>query len=278
MTFNQFEQSRAAGDPIELYEFQYGPTTDMVYRYVNGSRNYTYQGKTYKAVPISREAIKTDGKLDKSNLTIRVPVNTDLSNLFLDWPPTQSVVIKIRAGHREDPDLGFLFVYVGRVLSTSRTEIETQLTCESALISMKRPTNKRNWQYGCPFALYSNQCKADKEAAKRTVLVTAIDDDGRLTLADGWYLPNEPTDFRGGLIEWDNPDLGREARQIKKAGATQMTIIGIVRGIAVGDTVDIFVGCGRNMDDCDKLHDNIQNYGGQPEIPLKNPITQHPWW
>lgn len=278
MTFNQFEQSRASGDPVELYEFQYGPTTDMVYRYTNNTRDVTFGGKVFEAIPISRAAIKTDGKLDKSNLTITVPVNTDLASLFLDWPPTQSVVVKIRAGHRNDPDDVFMVVFMGRVLSTSRSETETQLTCESALISMKRSTNKRNWQYGCPFALYDNRCQADKQAAKFSVIVEAIDDDGRMTFPAGWYAPREPTDFRGGLIEWDNPDLGREARQIKKVGATQMTIIGIVRGIVVGDTVDIFLGCGRNMDDCNRLHDNILNYGGQPDIPLKNPISQHPWW
>lgn len=278
MSFNTIERSRQDGRPRELYEFQYGSAANMVYRYTNGENDVSFDGETYKAIPIYRESTRTDGKMDKSNLTIKVPVNTDLASLFLDWPPAQVVVVKIRAGHIEDPGNQYMIIFVGKVLSTSRGMFETTLTCESALIALKRPTMRRCWQFGCPHWLYGPDCRADKIAARKTVIVEDVEDNGTLKLPDGWYEPHTPSDYRGGLIDWQNPQLGLESRQIKKVTSTRMTILGIVRGIVPGDEVNIYLGCSHNQDDCEKLHDNILNYGGQPTIPTKNPIKQHPFW
>ena len=52
---------------------------------------------------------------------------------------------------------------------------------------------------------------------------------------------------------------------------------GLPQDLAVNDSVEVVVGCNHKAyaeddGDCQPLHDNILNYGGDRWIPLKNPI------
>jgi len=43
--------------------------------------------------------------------------------------------------------------------------------------------------------------------------------------------------------------------------------------LPVGGPFEISLGCNHQVSDCEFLHLNILNYGGQPFIPLKSPIA-----
>ena len=78
------------------------------------------------------------------------------------------------------------------------------------------------------------------------------------------------------LYSLPTPNGVKETRTVAKVSnsGTEVSLRGSLRGLLVGATVGAVLGCGRNMQSCKTLHDNILNYGGQPFIPLDNPLSQ----
>lgn len=277
MSYEAYDQDLERGAPVELYLFEYGELDDNYYAYTNAARPIVNSGITYNPIPINREVIKTSGKSDKSGLSITVPVTTDLANLFLDFPPPQTVFVTIRAGHLTDPDESFMVVWPGRILSSARNGDEAQLTCESTIVSMKRPARTRYWQHQCSYLIYEPRCGVNRDERKVESVVTDITDNGTVILPGDWNGQWEKKDFKGGFIQWTS-HLGRESRTIKRANDMGLTILGTFRGIEIGTEVTLYLGCNRSMDMCRKVHDNIKNYGGQPWIPFENPVKHPNFW
>ena len=277
MTYNLLDRSQERRAPIELYEFIYGASEDMVYRYTNAETNQTAAGKTYTAVPIKRDAIKTNGKFDKTEIQVSLPIDTPLSDMFLPYPPPSVVRLYVRQMHRTDTDLEAPIVWYGRIVSSGRQGREAQLTCNNAILSWKRPGLNRKWQPGCPLLLYGHLCRADPDLFRVNFPVEDIAEDGTLIFPAGWHGLWAPEKFIRGTIGWTS-QYGQEARTILKASANSVTFTGFIRDIEVGTELTLWLGCRHDMDDCRQTFDNIANYGGQPWIPFKNPIKQHPFW
>lgn len=277
MTFDLIERSQESGVPVELYEFKYGPNSSNYYLYTNADSNVSNGGRTYTAIPIKRERYSSSGAMDKSALKIRMPVETDISDIFREYPPTQPVTLVIKQGHFSDTDEQFLAVWSGRVLSVAKEGRENVLTCESTIISLKRPGLRRNFQYACPYVLYSSACGSNKDAKTIDTSVASIDG-GKIVLATGWHGPYAPRHFSGGMLEWTTSN-GKEVRTILKVdeSTNSITVIGPFRDLGVGDPVKAILGCNHLVEGCN-VHGNILNYGGQPWIPLKNPAKHHPFW
>ncbi|ERP95698.1 hypothetical protein Q669_29455 [Labrenzia sp. C1B10] len=277
MPFQQIEESRFQGVPVELYEFRYGTGETAVLRYTNADEDISFEGVEWKAIPINRQAYKSSGKVEKSSVTITVPVDEDLSLLFTDFPPTQEVSVIIRSGHFPVGPDNVVAVWSGRVLSTAKKDRTTELSCDSTPIRLNRPGLRRNFQFGCPFVLYGHKCLASKANASVTSSVVSIDD-GKLSLQANWWGAMPVEKFVNGVLSWDS-DKGREHRTIRAVDAGgAITFIGPLRDIDVGTAVSIALGCNHQMSDCENLHNNIQNFGGQPWIPTKNPFKYHPFW
>lgn len=276
MSFEDFEGSRTRGEPVDLYLFQYGPGAGDYYGYTDAEEEITVAGKTYLPKPIDRDAVKASGTLDKQALTIRGARDLTVAELFRVYPPTQIVTLVIKQGHIGDPDNEFLVIWSGRVLSCKFEHSECSLTCEPIATSMKRAGLRRHYQYGCAHALYMGDatggCRANKAAATVATTVSAIGS-ATLTLAVGWNGGFPPEKFLGGMVEWLNAGATERRTILKVNAATNVvTLSGMIRGLIVGGAVDAVLGCNHQMDDCKDLHDNINDYGGQPWIPTKSPF------
>lgn len=273
MSFNSIEQSKERGRPYEKYEFQYGPTGTDAYRYINGVKDVD----AFKAVPIKRESYRTSGKSERDQLNISLPATTDLANLILPYPPPYSISVKIWQGHYGDNN--DMVVWVGRVLSNAFSDPLVTLTCESTLISLKRRGNRRRWQIACPLLLYSKgpaQCKADREDFTVTTTVVAIEDDVPI-FEFGWNGPWPVAQFKYGMMRWVSSH-GVEYRTIRQANEDRIRFNGMLRGLEIGTEVELSLGCNHRMQDCRDVFDNIQNYGGDPWIPLQNPVKHANFW
>jgi uncharacterized phage protein (TIGR02218 family) len=271
MTFENYEESRYLGDPITTYLFRYGVSPNAFFAYTDHDEIINIDGVDYQPIPIQRDAVNTSGTLDKSNLTIRTPFDTGLADLFLVYPPSSVVTLVIKQGHISDPDQEFLAIWTGRVLSSSKDENEASFVCEPVSTSLKRPGLRRNYQYGCPHALYGPKCKADKAAA--TYFATVQEAIGStVTLNPGWTTLDQ-NKFVNGLAQWVSANGEIVLRPILQIVNTDSFLLGgPVSELAPGDGINMSLGCGRNMEDCQVLHNNILNFGGQPWIPTNNPI------
>jgi len=282
MTYSELESSRARGRPAELYYFRYGSDPAAFFAYTDVEAPITYDGVVYNPIPIKRGGVVSQGSLDKTRLSVKVPLSSEIAELFRVYPPGQVVTLRIRGGHLTDEDSEFPVVWVGRVLQCSRDNAngpEGDLSCEPSSTSMRRVGLRRHYQLSCPHVLYAtgdNLCNADKLAATTSVVVSAVSYTG-VRLPDGWFGSIDSKKYVGGLLTWQTATIREQRTILRVPTPTTLVLAGPTIGLLAGATVEVILGCNHQTDDCQTLHDNILNYGGQPTIPLKNPIRTNPF-
>lgn len=285
MTFAAFEESRASGQPVQCFLFRYGTEADEYYAYTDSTDELTIDhggtvGEiTYSPVPINRDNITSNGTLDKSALSLGMDIGTDLSELFRVYPPSNVVTLTIYQGHMTDAE--FVVVWAGRVVTVAREGGELVLSGEPVSTQLLRPGLRRHYQYGCPHQLYGPQCGADKASATVSATVDSVAG-ATVTLATGWEGAFAAEKFLRGMLEWTPADSSTERRTIVRISGDTLTLSGIPKGLEAADSVDVVLGCNHKafapVGDCEALHDNIQNFGGQPWIPVKNVVNTNPYY
>lgn len=247
------------------------------YAFTNAETPVVRDGVTYQPVPIKSSAIESSGTLDKStlSLTIGSGFNAAFDDEFTASNPETVVNLTIRHGHLgDDPDdpLAFLVTWAGRVLGASRANRSKVLTCEPISTTMKRPGLRVNFQRGCQHVLYGPDCRANRSVATKTAIVSTIAANGTITFSATLPGPALPQKYVGGLASWIDANGGRVLRTIASVPATNaVRIRGLTDGLAIGQDVQLTLGCAHTVEDCRNVHSNILNYGGQPDIPLENP-------
>lgn len=277
MSYAETETSVAEGSPVHLVLVRYGPEASSHYGFTDHERDIVYfeptvgQEVVFKAVPMDVDEIRSNGTLQDANTEVRIDGDVELVKLFRLYPPSQTVSVFIREGHADDPDGQFLLKFSGRIIGYSEPNDSTSFTCESIASSMRRNGLRRNYQYGCPHVLYGPSCRASKPANTIAIpAVAATNGAATVELPVGWAA--DYVRYQGGIAEWARADDGRkEYRTILRASATDVILAGPAFGVAAGTVLSLSRGCKHTMDDC-YLFDNILNYGGQPWIPLRNPI------
>ncbi|PBB41795.1 hypothetical protein CK222_21825 [Mesorhizobium sp. WSM3866] len=296
MSMDTRESSRYRGQPIRLYLIQGADTDDDVplgpFAYNNGEAPITRPvldangnpvNIQFDPWPIKNSNISHDGTLDKSDITITMAFGSEMDDLFLAYPPSQVVNLTIFEGHIGDDvtEENFPAIWMGRITSSADNDSnEQELSCVPVSTSIKRPGLRRNYQVGCPHVLFGDQCRASKAAATVARQVASVTRN-KITLDT--TLGDTASRYVGGLLQWANSDNGRkELRTISsvRADGLEITIRGIARGLAAGTPLSVIRGCNHLMTGCNQHTDsvaggpNIKNYGGQPWIPLENPLSQ----
>lgn len=284
MSFETYEESRALGEPVDLFYFRYGPAPGAFFAYTDAEAPVTYSGVEYVPVTIKRGNINSSGTLDKSALILNCPINTGIADLFRVYPPGQVISLIIRQGHVNDPDGEFPVIFTGRVLQCKRDGSEAQLTCEPIATSMRRSGLRRNYQLSCMHVLYGPQCRASKIAATNSQVVVSIAASSRIVLDDFWYGSIDPNKYIGGMVEFETSS-GTESRTILRIiDLKTLVLAGPTTGMSAGDTISVILGCNHQLGagpqpdgDCGPLHNNYNNFGGDPWIPTENPINTNPF-
>ena len=266
MTHDAQESSRADATPIRLFEFQTGVTT--FFRFTDAVVPITHASNEYAPIPIDAGSVTASGSLDNTELRVTTPQDAGLAELYLVYPPEIPVGLTVWNRDAGDPD--FSLAFTGVVLSCDRQGSEAVFACEPATAALRRVGLRRPWSLGCPYALYKGLCTASKAAGTTAHVVQSIDGT-ELTLLSGWNGAFVVEKYNTGLVEWTNANGGTESRTIIRTTATTIDLGGPARDLAALDTVDVILGCNRQMDDCETLHNVIRDFGGQPFIPVENP-------
>lgn len=272
MTFASRESSRAKGHPVSLLRFTYGE--NVVAGYTDHELELTVAGQLYRPVPMEHDAIRMRGLSGRNEFTVRVPSDTEVSQLFRFAPPPTPVAVAIFQGHIGDPDNEWVAVWTGQVVSVSPgADLSSTINCEWTGSTLRRLGATRNYQHSCPHALYGSRCRANRIAATVVSTITAVN--GRsITLAAGWNGAIAYDKYINGTISWDTP-AGRQHRSVLEvSGAGEITLGAPPPGATAGLGVQVTLGCNRLMTDCANLHNNIANFGGFAYIPDKNPVER----
>lgn len=268
MSFNAVETSETGGNPIELYEFQYGAT---YFHYTSGQQDRTMNGYTWTAIPMRRENLAQTNEVLKSSLQLTVPRDNEVADLFRITPPSEVVTVKLYQYHASDGSL--IVAFVGRVLNVKWKDEEATMVCDPAYAALQRSGLRRAYQLLCPHALYSPQCGVLIQNFRIQDVLTAVN--GTSLTAN--LFSSQPNGWlNGGFIEFNNGLDGTERRSIVSHTGTTIQINLMIPQLVVGSMVSAYAGCAHNMSDCGTKFNNLLNYGGTPYIPQLNPFTGDP--
>lgn len=272
MTYSLIDRTRTKGSPVVLLLFRYGTGGSQVLSYTNSESTLDHDGIAYRPIPLDLDSIKSKGVAGKTEFSIKVPNDSEISQLFRYFPPPDPVTVTVFHGHRSDPDAQFIVVWTGRVLSAQPgAGLETTLTCEWAGIKLRRPGLFYNWQYTCPHDLYGPRCKADKPAATFVTAAVSVNTYA-VEVQDGWNGVRDPERFVNGSASWAT-EQGTEYRSIIDISDDNTLILAnVARGLVPGASITLTLGCDRSFQVCTDVHNNINNFGGCPWIPTENPI------
>lgn len=267
MTFDATELSVEDGSPVELYEFDYQNT---YFRYTSAALPVVRSGFTYEPRPIRRSAIQNTARVEKGTLTVRAFRDLGAARLFEVQPPSSMVGLRIYRRHTEDADAEFAAIWSGRVLVASWSGNEVELECEPLTISLRRPGLRRYYQRSCPHILYGVGCNL--VAADFSTVVNTFTVVDELTIDVNDLVLDPDNYYAGGYIEYENASTGKtEFRTVRTSSAGRLNLALPALGLLGATEMTVYRGCAHNVDAC-KTFNNLDNYGGQPYIPLRNPF------
>lgn len=269
MTYDLNERSNYGGTPTTLYEFSLAST---VWRYCAGQNNVVLGGVTYRTMAIKHEGFSSSGNADTDDLAINLDDTAEVVQLYIGTPPSEPVSVKIRTIHRGDTDAPV--VWAGLVKSAKQvSRVETVLTCNSLLSTLKRNGLRLSWGRGCPHALYDRSCRVDPDDFSTTVQITSIV--GNLIGASAMGALDEGY-LSGGYLSFVGPHGATERRAIESHGTVDMRLLGPADGLSVGQWITVYPGCNRVTSTCQTKFNNLANYGGFPHLPTKSPFDGDP--
>jgi uncharacterized phage protein (TIGR02218 family) len=256
--------------PIELYKITCG---EEKWFYTSADKTYSYGGNDYIAVPMGRSAIESKGQVKKENLEVTFAVDNPMAKNFLMYTPDQMVYLTVYIINEGGAEL--YVGWKGRLSAVKPNKSQLMLVFESIYTSIQSSLLTQSYQRNCRHMLYSERgCRVNKNDRRLDIAVESIN--GYILQLVG--ATGHPSGyFVGGIVEYKGGARGvmgqtwstftlndvwpSLARDLEEAQTTGEPVI-----------VSIYPGCDRTMSTCFGKFENLENFGGFPVIPFKNPF------
>lgn len=269
MAFDDKENSREAGQPVRLYLFTRGP---LNFAYTTADRDVTVANRTFKSVPIEDGGIQFTGQAAADDVTVTLPANTEVAQLYQAVAPADEVSATVWDWHYGVDD--YRVVFVGSVASCSMTTpYSSEITLRSLTASLDASGIKLAWGRACNYALYDKNCKVAPENYKTSGRVAALDG-LNITVTQASQYPDGY--FSGGYLEWTSSTGVVERRGIRIHSGSSLSILAGTAGMSANLNVTIYPGCTRTTTVCNTKFNNLPNYGGAPALPGRSPFDGNP--
>lgn len=269
MTFNTIEVSEYF-EPIELYTFSRGSTK---WYFTSADRDITFLGKVYLKTPMKRGRIESTQDIGKTPLKIETSIRNPFVTQYIASSPTAIIDVTIQRIHAADADPSTTFV--GRVINVTFKENEVTILCQSVQSSLRRPGLRRLYQTTCPHVLYGGGCGVVRSVFLTTAVLSAV---SGLDLTSSSFIISvdvvfDANWFVGGYVEVSSGGLVSTRFITAHDNVNGILTLNLPLPTAVvGTTVDAHPGCDHANSTCGAKFSNIENYGGFPFIPEKNPM------
>lgn len=271
MSFAVYETSLQNARPVRLYQFQRGP---LRWGYTSADRDITFNSILFRSLPggISDDGIRQSGETSADTLTVTLPSDTDVAQMYRALAPQQRVTLTVFDRHFDDADTsstGYLVAWSGQVIGVKfPSRIAADIQCQTLAAQLERTGLRLTWSRTCSKTLYDKNCKASSELNRFESVVSSLNGVAIAVPAaaakpSGW--------FAGGYVQWVN-EFGTEQRGIESHAGDQLALFGGTYGLAAGQAVSIFSGCDHLFNTCGTKFNNAVNYGGCPHMPGKSPF------
>ncbi len=263
MSYQSIEESLEQGAPFELYEFTQGIKRWL---FVSSASEMVVDGQLYKPAAIKRDRIRQTDNTLKDQLKFAFPRDSEFAQQFVGFVPEEVVGVTVRRGHYGDSDGQLLTYWKGRVMGASASGAIVTVACESIYTSMRRPGLRARFERSCRHVLYGGQCQVVREDYKHEGRVLGVEDGLRITVSgaalkpDGWY--------QLGILAAADGVM----RFITKHQSDTVTLNRPMEGLVGNTTVVIYPGCDHHRQTCANKFNNLDNFGGFPYIPARNPF------
>lgn len=276
MTYEENETGVESRNPIELYHF-HSPSDDWYYTSANRSINYDVDGdgtnELFEDIAISRSNPGLSSKINQQKLTLTAPKDFPVIQPYRITPPQDKREVKIIRYHEGNQSESVVF-WQGTIQSVAWDRGDkAQVQLKPLSGHMEDNGLRKHFQFQCNHILYGDACGLDEANYSHQGEILSIDrtGDGRYEIAstnpepDGWY-------NNGFFVVGQQRQLITNSKQ--NDSSTDVEMLTEPEGVAVGDTATIYAGCDRNMDDCKNKFSNLDNFGGFPFIPDRNPFRE----
>lgn len=280
MSYSALELSRFDGSPVELYTF-YSDAFTSDYTYTSYDEDVIYDSKTYQAVPINRSQPELSQEYEAQSLTIDVHKDLPLVQLWVNGVPPRIVWVKIERYHVSDGSVPEVITFwQGRVRGVVWKTNSASIECYPLNTAFDKNGLKLWYGAPCQHMLYdTSTCKVPAASFKVVASITQI---SGLTLTSPQFgtFPNNDLVPQGWWVGGFVSSSDGTLRFITDHGGVGNNVITLTApfesgSLSVGASVDIFAGCDRKYTTCKNKFNNLNNYGGWPFVPAKNPF-QYP--
>lgn len=262
MSYDQIEQSVEDGSVIELYEFVQGIDR---YLYCSCESEVEFQSRIFNPFAGTRKQIKQTADVLKDSISFTFPRGDEFASQFLGFAPDQVITVTIYRGHSTDSTNSYAVYWKGRVLGTSTSGNEINIDCESVFTSIKRYGLRARYLYNCRHSLYSVGCNVNRESFK--VQGSVISTSGNVLTVQGLASYSNGY-FTGGIVIAPSGTN----RFITKHESDIITVSRPINELIGNQIVTVYPGCDHSLSACDSKFNNLDNFGGFPWIPVKNPF------
>lgn len=260
MSYTNFEKSDYSGHPLELYRFALG---DLVWLFTSADHEVAWGEDTYRPVYVKRGGFTKGGDARKSTMEIEVAASNDVALLFRTGWLSGILIVTVYRHHHDDSEYSVL--WKGRVTSCKWAGSVATLSSENVFTLFRRSGLRRCYQVGCPHVLFGDACGLSADAWRVAATVVSVTENevelsGIGGQGSGYFL--------GGMLK-----AGDELRMITAHAGDTVTVVDGISGLADGTTVTLWPGCARTLAACRDKFGNLDNYGGLPFLPGKNPFS-----
>lgn len=250
--------------PVEFFRFVMG---SEVWTYTSADYPITYNDELYGPVSIGRGQMEAKNELSKASLEVKVDIYNPLARILLR--SVNEEVLTLTLFVQTDVTTGT--AWKGRLSSLKPTGSQLIMVFESVFTSLRRPGLRARYQKTCRHALYGRGCNlalasfatAGTATAVSGSVVTVTEAAG---FADGY--------FTGGMLRGPDNILRWVLSHTGDSITLSRPLDSIGEAIALSGTasVTLYPGCDHNRETCRVKFNNLDNYGGFPWIPSKNPM------
>lgn len=264
MTYNAKEISEFGGAPVELYEFMKG--TDY-YRFTSADEDIAVNlppNVTFERAVIKRASFEKKSDMGKASLRIEVPHDNAVAKLFRIFVPSDTIILTIYRKHRNDTEV--ITFWKGFVRSVSWAGPMAMMECDPIIVLLETVGVRFQYQALCNHMLFSSSCGVSQAAFSHAGIISAIAANVITSSVIGTYPAGY---FDGGQILLASGDR----RMITATSGNDVTLLLPFEGLALGQAITAIAGCDRNHTTCLSKFSNLDNFGGFPSIPYKNPFS-----
>lgn len=286
MSYDILDQSTQDSQPAYRFLFSQGSTQ---WRYTTLPVFISDSAETWEPAPFRASNVTSSNEMAKNGIKISMPRTIGVAQQFLGGVPEDIMTLTVfrdQGRGEADSDLETQVFWKGRVVAVDIGGDDVTLECEDTFTSMRRSGLRARYQKGCRHALYSTLCGVDKNDygqsveiisySGRTITVDTVQDS--TLFADSGDSSTETiedvsaTYWVGGFVELANG----ATRYIVDQVGTTLTLLSPFKqqDMPGSDTVSasIYPGCDRTIQNCIGTFNNVENFGGFPWIPSKNPF------